>query len=75
MATMMSGSVRFDNVSDAEIAKAFDFKAKHEGQIFLNDTQWKQGGSPNTKSNVEISWSTSASYLAAHELINLLLGT
>ncbi len=74
MATMLGGSVRFDNFSDTDLAKAFEFKSKHEGQIFLNDTQWRQGSSPNTKSNVEISWSGSG-YQAAHELIGLLLGT
>lgn len=73
MATMANGAVTFNNVTDEQLGKALEFKAKHEALNFnpaiLQQTQGQRG----VYNNMVISWNGNESYLVAHELITLMI--
>jgi hypothetical protein len=77
MATMASGSVTFNNVSDEELSKATEFKSKHEKVLEFDPTQMQKARNinPGLYDNMTIKWNSNESYAVAHELISLLLGT
>jgi hypothetical protein len=76
MATMTRGSVTFDSVNDDELAKAVEFKAKHEKELEFDPSQLRKAHNINPLyDNMVISWSTNQAYAAAHELITTLIGT
>jgi hypothetical protein len=75
MATMTSGWVTFNAVSDDELAKALEFKAKHEKELEFDPSKMKKANNVNPLyDNMMISWTNNESYAAAHELITILLG-
>ena len=74
MATMVTGSVTFNAVSDAELGRALEFKSKHEHLSFNPQMMQPVQGQIGLYNNMVISWSGNESYGPAHELIELLLG-
>ena len=75
MATLTSGSVRFDNVSDEELSKLYGFISAHEGKVALDTTRMTTTGSlPGHHGNVVLTWTTSENYSPANEAILLMLG-
>jgi|HubBroStandDraft_1064217.scaffolds.fasta_scaffold1000874_2 hypothetical protein len=75
MAMMVSGSVKFNGVDDSELAKALEFKAKHESSLQFDPSQMvKSRTAAPLYDNMEISWATNDAYADAHELITIMIG-
>lgn len=67
MASMISGTVTFNAVSDTELAKALELKAKHQNVLMFNPAQLEQvPGRTDMYNHMIVGWTSGASYEAAH---------
>jgi hypothetical protein len=79
MATLVSGSVILNNITDHELARALDYKANHEKELKFDPTEMKPvPDEPGIYDHMVISWddNDTRGYQVAQDLVDLmLLGT
>lgn len=74
MALTMTGSITLNGVSDAEMAKVFELKAKHGPALLFNPQHVQPivNSNPPAYNNVQFSWSTADGFHLVHEVVSAL---
>ena len=74
MAFTMTGSITLNGVTDAEMAKVFELKAKHGTALHFNPqpVQPITNSNPPAYNNVQFSWNTADGFHLVHEVVSVL---
>ena len=72
-----NGTITLNGITDNDLAKIWEFKAKHENEFtfqpnIMQQAQMPGGGEP-FYNNVHFSWSNEAGLLLVHEVLGYLL--
>ena len=72
MAQLCSGSIRFDGVSEAQLATILEFASKYPRELTLGPDRMTIPRA-GRRSNVRVSWRNHRGYFAVHELVGLIV--